>query len=69
MKRENCGPIKTLGLLPFKTLVTGLTANVSAFRDYTAGQSGGELEFHSGTLTRRQMAVFLSKALGLYWPD
>ena len=38
------------------TLVTGLTANVASFRDYTAGQSGGELEFHSGTLTRRQMA-------------
>src|SRR5215213_6358240 len=41
------------------TLVTGLTANVASFRDYTADQSGGESEFHSGTLTRRQMADML----------
>ncbi len=37
-------------------LVTLLNTMLTSFRDYTAGQSGGELGFHSGTITRRQMA-------------
>src|SRR5678816_4274169 len=32
---------------------------LTSFRDYTAGQSGGELGFHSGTITRRQKAELL----------
>ena len=37
-------------------LVTLLNTTLTSFRDYTAGQSSGELGFHSGTITRRQMA-------------
>jgi hypothetical protein len=33
-----------------------MTAEVASFRDYSAGQSGGEVEFHSGTMTRREAA-------------
>jgi len=40
-------------------LTTQMTAEVASFRDYCAGQSGGEAEFHSGTMTRRQMAEVL----------
>ena len=40
-------------------LVTQLNTLLTSFRDYTADQSGGELEFHSGTITRRQMADLL----------
>ena len=40
-------------------LVVQLNAMLTSFRDYTAEQSGGELEFHSGTITRRQMADLL----------
>jgi hypothetical protein len=38
------------------TLVTQMTATMTGFRDYSAGQSGGEAEFHSGTMTRRVAA-------------
>ena len=34
----------------------------------TAGCGGGNY-CPDASLTRRQMAVFLSKALGLHWPD
>ena len=34
----------------------------------TAGCGGGNY-CPDGTLTRRQMAVFLAKALGLHWVD
>jgi hypothetical protein len=40
-------------------LVASLNTMLTAFRTYTADQSGGELGFHSGTITRRQMAKLL----------
>ena len=40
-------------------LVTQLNATLSSFRDHSAEQSGGELEFHSGTMTRREKAEVL----------
>jgi len=35
----------------------------------TAGCGDGTTFCPDATLTRRQMAVFLSKALGLHWPN